>query len=142
MLFRLSIKTAAAGALLLALWVVGSVRDSSLGVHIRPVGAPRGPVRILRFYATVGTLVAGEKAQLCYGVENAKTVQIAPGVPAVSPAASRCLDILPRRTTHYSILAEGFDGQVAVRFFTLMVSNPPVRPSGTFSVAELLPPLR
>src|SRR5580692_11115992 len=95
----------AAAAVLAAAWGIGLVPESVLRAHIPAIGAPRGPVQILRFYASAGSIAPGDKAQLCYGVANAKSVRIAPVVVAVAPAAYRCLDIVPDRTTHYTILA-------------------------------------
>ena len=115
----------AAVALLALVWRLGSVGGSGADSWIRPVGGPRGPVRILQFYATTGMLVAGGKAKLCYGVENAKAVHISPRLPGVVPALNRCLEIGPERTTHYTILAEGFDGAFVTRFFTLVVEDAP-----------------
>jgi len=48
----------------------------------------------------------------------------------VYPSPNHCLEILPERTTHYTILAEGFDGRVATQSFTLPVQSPiaPPRP--------------
>jgi hypothetical protein len=43
----------------------------------------------------------------------------------VAPAANRCLDIVPEHTTHYTILAEGFDGNVVTRVITLVVETAP-----------------
>src|SRR5580704_11185620 len=125
MLSRWLGRIVAALAIMAAAWGVGAVPDSSVRAWIPPVGAPRGPVRILRFYATTGSLAPGDKAQLCYGVENAKSVRIAPSIVPVTPAANRCLDIVPDRTTHYTILAEGFDGNVVNRSLTLVVETEP-----------------
>ncbi|HUI57195.1 MAG TPA: hypothetical protein VLY04_19600 [Bryobacteraceae bacterium] len=133
---RLFLRAVAAVALLAAVWGLGTVPPSGPHVSVRPVGTPRGPVRILQFYATVGTLVAGEKAQLCYGVENAKSVRISPALPNVYPATNRCVDIVPKRTTHYTIMAEGFDGGVAARFFTLVVQPVPEPRREPFNFAD------
>jgi hypothetical protein len=48
----------------------------------------------------------------------------------VYPSPNHCLEIVPQRTTHYTILAEGFDGAVATRSITLAVQAPiePRRP--------------
>src|SRR6266571_4360107 len=35
-----------------------------------------GQLKILSFYATVGAVARGERALVCYGVANAKTVRI------------------------------------------------------------------
>jgi hypothetical protein len=125
MLSWLSGRVIAAIALMAAAWGIGGVPDSSLRSWIPPVGGPHGAVRILRFYATTGSLMRGDKAQLCYGVANAKSVRISPSLEPVAPAANRCLDIVPERTTHYTILAEGFDGNVVTRVVTLVVEAAP-----------------
>ena len=139
MLMRLLGRVLGAVVLLAAAWGVSAVPDSPLRSWISPVGAPRGPVRILRFYATTGSIALGDKAQLCYGVENAKSVRLSPPVAAVSPAANRCLDIVPDRTTHYTILAEGYDGRVATRFVTLVVEMAPPPRRELTNLAVLLP---
>ena len=118
-------RVVAAVALLVAVWGIAGVPDSSVRSWIPPVGGPRGPVRILRFYATTGSIAQGGKAQLCYGVENAKSVRISPSLEPVAPAANRCMEIVPEHTTHYTILAEGFDGNVVTRVVTLVVEAAP-----------------
>jgi len=115
----------AAFALMVAAWGIGSVPDSSLRSGIPSVGGPHGPVRILRFYATTGSVQPGDKARLCYGVANAKSVRISPSLEPVAPAANRCFEIVPERTTHYTILAEGFDGNVVSKVLTLVVETAP-----------------
>lgn len=137
MLLRLLTRILTAVALLALVWRVGSVGGSGADSWIRPVGGPRGPVRILQFYATTGMLVAGQKAKLCYGVENAKAVHISPRLPGVVPAVNRCLEIVPEHTTHYTILAEGFDGAFVTRFFTLVVEDAPEVDRGGLNIAAL-----
>jgi hypothetical protein len=127
-LWRLSGRVVGALVLLVAVWSISAVPDSPIRGWIQPVGAPRGPVRILRFYATTGSIAQGDKAQLCYGVENAKSVHISPVVATVLPVANRCLVIVPEHTTHYTILAEGFDGNIVTRFLTLVVETAPPTP--------------
>ena len=75
-------------------------------------------------------------------MENAKSVRISPSIPNIYPAASRCLEIVPERTTHYTILAEGFDGNVATRFFTLVVQSAPAAPRERVNLAQALPVIR
>jgi hypothetical protein len=106
---------------LLAIWGLSAIHRLEQHTWVRPLGTRVGPVRILQFYASVGSVVMGQKAQLCYGVENAKTVRISPPVSDTYPSSNRCLEINPDRTTHYMILAEGFDGRVATQSFTLAV---------------------
>src|SRR5215510_8898388 len=106
MLFRFTRLWVAAG-LMVAVWALSVARRSdSTTTWVRPRS---GPVRIIQFYASVGMLVAGQKAQLCYGVENAKSVQISPMLDGVYPSYNHCLEIEPQHTTHYTILAEGYD---------------------------------
>jgi hypothetical protein len=121
-------------SLLVALWGLSLARhpDAEVWVHpwVHPWDTEPGPVRILRFDASVGTLVPGQTAQLCYSVENARVVRISP-MQSAWPAQSRCFDVVPEHTTHYTLLAEGFDGTVATRSFTLSVLRLPATvPSG------------
>lgn len=129
MLFRLTRIWIALG-LLVAVWALVSSRRVESRAWVRPLGTRVGPVRILQFYASVGALTMGDKALLCYGVENAKSVRISPTISEVYPSPNHCVEIVPQHTTHYTILAEGFDGRVAMQSFTLMVQEPqqPARP--------------
>jgi hypothetical protein len=129
MLFRFTRIAIALGGVL-AIWGLVGVRRTGPPATVRPLGTRSGPVRILQFHANAGTITIGQKATLCYGVENAKSVWISPALQGVYPSADRCVEIGPERTTHYTILAEGFDGAVATRSFTLQVQAPigPPRP--------------
>src|SRR3954466_10879158 len=91
--------------LLTVLWGLSVVRTARNQVWVRPLNSRPGPVRILRFYASVGTLVPGEKAQLCYSVENAKAIRISPIVDGAYPSMGRCIEIYPEHTTHYTLQA-------------------------------------
>jgi len=73
----------------------------------------------------VGTLLPGQHAQLCYSVENAKSITISPAISRVYPSAGNCLEIGPDHTTHYTLQAEGFDGTTDTRSFTLSVQDEP-----------------
>ncbi len=123
MLFRFPKLWTAIG-LLGTLWAVSFLARSGHGSWVRGATRP-GPVRILQFYASAGSVTRGEKALLCYGVENAKSVRISPLVEGVYPSPRHCLEVVPEHTTHYMLLAEGFDGQVATRSFTLAVQSAP-----------------
>jgi hypothetical protein len=114
--------------ILSALTAVRALRDAAPSGWVRPLGTRPGPVRILQFYPSVKALLAGQKAQLCYGVENARSVKISPALQGVYPSLRRCLEIVPTHTTHYTILAVGFDGTVAVKSFTLPVRTIPPPP--------------
>jgi hypothetical protein len=66
---------------------------------------------ILGFYADPASIRAGETAELCYSVSNAKSVKIEPRSEPVWPAFSRCVHVSPRKTTTYTFTAEDAAGQ-------------------------------
>lgn len=113
-------KIIGAVALLVGVWGLAQMGSPADGSWARMPGAP-GRVRILQFQASVGALIAGQKAQLCYGVENARSVRIAPVPERVYPSPNHCMEIGPRHTTHYTLIAIGFDSSVATRSLTLPV---------------------
>jgi hypothetical protein len=127
-------KLMAAICLLLAAWGLTLLRESGSPVWAPPAGNP-GPARILQFYASVGAVAPGEKALICYGVENARFVRISPWMAGVTPALKRCLEVSPDRTTHYMILAEGYDGGVVVRSLILPVEAEPQAPAPVLDFA-------
>jgi hypothetical protein len=130
MLLRFT-RVVAAVVVTVGLWALNSAQRDDGRAWVRPVGSPAGRVKILQFQASVGALRRGEKALLCYGVENAKSVRISPLFPRIDPSRSRCLEIGPEHTTHYTIMAEGFDGTVATRSLTVPVRSelgPPLAP--------------
>jgi hypothetical protein len=53
----------------------------------------------------------GETAQICYGVANAKTVTLEPQSGKVWPSHNLCVDVKPLKTTTYTLVATGADGQ-------------------------------
>jgi len=112
---------------LCALTSIGSRGGESWVRLVRMAPPGNAPVRILHFYSTAGSIRAGETALLCYGVENAKSVELAPMMEGLQPAANRCLEVVPLHTTHYTILAKGFDGHVAMKSLTLPVNTAPER---------------
>jgi hypothetical protein len=117
-------KLLAGVSLLLAVWGLNQLKRPEDGSWAREPGAP-GRVRILQFRASVGALIKGQKAQLCYGVENARSVRIAPVNQLIYPSPNRCMEIGPRHTTFYTLMALGYDGSVATRSLTLAVQAPP-----------------
>jgi len=133
MLFRFASFWIAAG-LLLTTWLIGSARKADPRTWVRPIGAGPAPVKILQFHANVGSLMAGEKAMLCYGVENAKSVKISPSPGTTFPSLNRCMEIGPVQTTHYMLMAEGYDGRVATSAFTLAVHADPPTPQKLNSI--------
>ncbi len=65
---------------------------------------------ILGFYADPATIRAGETAELCYSVSNAKSVTLEPQSEPVWPAFSRCVHVSPYKTTAYTLTAEDAAG--------------------------------
>jgi hypothetical protein len=134
-LFSALSKVFFAVGLLVAMWGLSMVDRSDRHTWVHPAGAP-GPVRILQFYASTGIVAAGETARLCYSVENAKSVRIAPMMREIYPFPDHCLEIEPEHTTHYTLLAEGYDGVVATKSFTLQVAAEEAPPPQVLDYAE------
>jgi hypothetical protein len=63
----------------------------------------------------------GEKAQLCYGVANAKKVTLEPQSSPVWPSYSRCVDVSPTKTTTYTLTASDEAGHSVTQTFTIKV---------------------
>jgi hypothetical protein len=63
----------------------------------------------------------GEKAQLCYGVANAKKVTLEPQSSPVWPSYSRCVDVTPTKTTTYTLTASDDAGHSVTQTFTINV---------------------
>jgi hypothetical protein len=82
------------------------------------------PVRITQFYANTANVAKGEKALVCYGVENAKTVWLDPPRQELSAALTRCVEVTPTVTTTYTLTAEGNDGKSATKTLTVPVGPP------------------
>lgn len=80
-----------------------------------------GRLKILSFYVSPGLIRHGEKALVCYGVVNARTVRLDPAVERVWPSASRCFTVMPDRETRYTLTAEDADGHSASESFVLQV---------------------
>ncbi len=88
-------------------------------------GAAGAAVRITQFYASPGTLPKGERAVICYGVENARSVRIEPPVETLKPALTRCFWIEPERDTTYRLFAAGADGAEVTESLTVRVTPAP-----------------
>lgn len=129
-------RVAVAVVVAFAVWLLNEPRGDEERAWLRPAGARAAPVKILQFNASVGALTRGEKALLCYGVENAKAVRISPMFMRIDPSRSRCLEIGPEHTTHYTIMAEGFDGTVATRSLTVPVRSGSVAPPGVLQYSR------
>jgi hypothetical protein len=80
-----------------------------------------GRLKVLSFYASPQVIPKGDKGLICYGVANAKSVKIEPGVEAITPSLSRCLDIKPAADTEFVLTAVAADGHVERRKITVRV---------------------
>jgi len=66
---------------------------------------------IRSLYVSPTLIHPGEKAQLCYDVDNAKTVTLDPPAGEVWPSHTRCLDLSPTKSTTYTLTITGANGQ-------------------------------
>lgn len=77
---------------------------------------------ILSFFATPGLVHRGDQVELCYGVANAQSVKIEPDIGrGVWPTVNRCIDIVPKKTTTYTLTAQDAHGNSKTASFTLEV---------------------
>lgn len=91
-------------------------RDAQI---VRTLGG--NDLKILTFYASPAIVPRGEKALVCYGVSNAKSVRIEPRIDDIKPAISRCLEVHPKADTEYKLTAVDAKGKEASQSFTLQV---------------------
>lgn len=80
-----------------------------------------GELKILMFYANPAQVSAGSRSLLCYGVANAASVRIEPGVEALSPSLSRCVEVRPTADTRFTLVATGASGDQAQQEVTIDV---------------------
>lgn len=89
---------------------------------------PSPPPQILSFEAVPAGIVAGEKAQLCFQVRDASSVQIDSGAPRPEPGTERqCVSVAALKTTVYTLMAVNAEGKTTSRQTTIRVSQPPPR---------------
>ena len=110
-------KSAPCGALALLL---GACSQTAPNPAPQQRAAPA--VKITQFYANPLSIGKGEKAMLCYGVENAAAVRLSPPGETVWPSPSRCFDVAPAATTTYTLTAEDSQGHSASRTAEVVVA--------------------
>jgi hypothetical protein len=92
---------------------------------------PAAPkVAISQFYPASPRVAKGESTQLCYGVDGAKAVRLAPAVEEVWPAMSRCFDVKPAHTTTYTLTADDGAGHSVSKTATIEVGGAPTTARG------------
>ncbi len=81
-----------------------------------------GRVKIMNFTISPSVLPKGQKAQICYGVSNAKTVTIEPKPDEnVWPSLARCVEASPTKETTYTLSATDAAGHTEQKSLTLQV---------------------
>jgi hypothetical protein len=98
-------------------------RRRAAAMRALPPGLSGPELKILQFYAVPAELRQGEKARICYGVLNARSVRMEPDIETLSPALSRCFEVAPRATTRYTLTAEGQDGRLVSESFVLRLGR-------------------
>jgi hypothetical protein len=100
----------------------------------KPTPAPAQTVaepKITQLYAPNQSIAAGEKATICYGVENAKSVWIAPAGGGarqeLSAALARCIEVAPTANTTYTLTAESAEGKRVTQDVTIGIGPPKAR---------------
>jgi hypothetical protein len=88
-----------------------------------PLARYGGQVRIVQFYSGNGAILPGGKTELCYGVVNAKEVRLDPPVEKLWPSMSRCFDVAPAKTTHYTLTAEAADHKLVTASLDITVQR-------------------
>ncbi|PYT82060.1 MAG: hypothetical protein DMG40_07055 [Acidobacteria bacterium] len=76
---------------------------------------------IQTFYATPGEIRRGQSVQLCYGVANAKTVELEPQSNPVWPSYTRCVEVAPAKTTTYTLTIRDAAGNSKSQSLTITV---------------------
>jgi hypothetical protein len=88
---------------------------------VAPAAAPES-ARITQFYSTLAQVGRGEKALVCYGVENATAVWLEPPRHELSVAQARCVEVSPRADTTYKLTVQGADGKTVTRELKVKVA--------------------
>lgn len=98
------------------------------------------PPKILQFYAVPGWCQAGEDVTICYGVENAERVAIAPQLRQLTPSRNRCFSVSPQKSAVYKLTATGAGGQASAQLAIHVEApaKPPSPPPPTAPILELL----
>lgn len=78
--------------------------------------------KIVSFYAMPGDIHRGDSTQLCYGVANAQSVTIRPDTGRQTwPSLTRCIDVVPKKTTTYILTAKDAHGKTQTASLTINV---------------------
>ncbi len=97
----------------------GRTVSQQLTVSVRPLL----PVEIIYFRAQPSLITEAGRAQLCYGVVNARSAHIDQNVGEIRPLEKECVYVSPKQTTTYTLTATGYDGKTVTQRFTLRVGT-------------------
>jgi len=100
-------------------------RTISRQVTVDATKPPPPLPQVLNFSALPPIIVAGEKAQLCFQLKDATSVQIDSGVPHLEAGTERqCVSVSPIKTTTYTLTALNSEGKTDKKQTTLKVTKP------------------
>ncbi len=100
-------------------------RTVSRQVTVDATKAPSPLPRILNFKAVPPAIATGEKAQLCFQLQDAASVQIDQGVSHLAAGTEeQCVGVAPAQTTTYRLTAVNSEGKTSSRQATIKVSKP------------------
>jgi hypothetical protein len=86
---------------------------------------PPPPPQVLSFSASPSAIVTGEKAQLCFQLQDASSVQIDSGVPHLEATPQKqCVNVMPIKTTTYTLTALNSEGKTDKKQTTVRVTKP------------------
>ena len=80
-----------------------------------------GQLKILQLYVAPGVISRGQKALVCYGTANARSVRLEPAAEPMYPALSRCFEVAPPHDTRYTLVVEDAKGHTAKQSVLLQV---------------------
>jgi AAA domain-containing protein len=81
--------------------------------------------QILNFTALPPTIMEGEKAQLCFQLKDASSVQIDSGVSRLEARTDKqCVSVAPIQTTTYTLTAVNSEGKFTTKQTTIKVRKP------------------
>jgi hypothetical protein len=63
-------------------------------------------LKITMLYVSPAVVRKGQTAQICYGVVNATNVAFDPLIDNVWPSRNRCVDVSPKKSTTYTLVAD------------------------------------
>jgi hypothetical protein len=94
-------------------------REAAKYKQIVPAGTA---LKITQFYASQKEVARGESIQICYGVENARSVRMEPPIEEqLPPLPAKCVSFAPKRSTTLTLVAEGDKGGEATASITIKV---------------------